>query len=83
MLLPDTSLQDAAEVCERLRQKIEKMDLSDIASDLRITISIGLTSNHKLDLSQLLLNADHALYQAKREGRNKLVLADLPQQSAC
>ena len=83
MLLPDTSLQDAAEVCERLRQKIEKMDLSDIASDLRITISIGLTSNHKLDLSQLLLNADHALYQAKREGRNKLILADLPQQSAC
>lgn len=75
ILLPDTSLEDATEVCERLRQKVEKHDLSDLAADLHITISIGLTTNHKLDLPQLLLRADQALYQAKRDGRNLLVIA--------
>jgi diguanylate cyclase (GGDEF)-like protein len=78
ILLPDTSLEDATEVCERLRHKVERLDLNDIAPDLHITISIGLTTNYKLDLSQLLLHADQALYQAKRDGRNLLVIAGQP-----
>lgn len=76
ILLPDTSLDDAAEVCERLRQKIEKLDLSELAADLKMTVSIGLTTNYKLALPQLLISADKALYQAKRQGRNRLVMAD-------
>jgi len=76
ILLPDTSLEDAAEVCERLRQKIEKLDLHALSAQLKLTISIGLTTNHKLALPQLLISADKALYQAKRLGRNRLVIAD-------
>jgi len=76
ILLPDTTLDDAAEVCERLRQKIEKLDLSELAADLKMTVSIGLTTNYKLALPQLLISADKALYQAKRQGRNRLVMAD-------
>ncbi|MDP4944590.1 MAG: diguanylate cyclase [Alishewanella sp.] len=76
VLLPDTSLQDASEVCERLRHKVEKLNFTDLAADLHITISIGLTTNNKLELPQLLVSADKALYNAKKLGRNRLALAD-------
>ena len=76
ILLPDTSLSDATEVCERLRQKLAQLDFSELSAGLTMTISIGLTTNDKLELPQMLLSADRALYQAKRAGRNRLIIAD-------
>ncbi|GHG62082.1 GGDEF domain-containing protein [Alishewanella longhuensis] len=76
ILLPDTSLAAAIEVCERLRQKLEQLDFSELSADLNMTVSIGLTTNDKLELPQMLLSADRALYQAKRTGRNRLIIAD-------
>lgn len=76
ILFPDTSLAAAAEVCERLREKLESFDFSELSTELNMTISIGLTSNAKLELPQMLLNADHALYRAKREGRNRVIISD-------
>lgn len=76
ILLPETTLSAAAEACERLRQKLAQLDFSELAPGLTMTVSIGLTTNDKLELPQMLLNADRALYQAKRTGRNRLVIAD-------
>lgn len=76
ILLPDTQLQDAIEVCERLRLELENANFGDISPALSMTVSIGLTTNKQLALSQLLVRADHALYQAKQRGRNCLVVAD-------
>ncbi|CAM5204653.1 GGDEF domain-containing protein [Alishewanella longhuensis] len=75
-MLPDTTLAAATEVCERLRQKLAQLDFSELSAGLTMTISIGLTTNDKLELPQMLLSADRALYQAKAAGRNRLVIAD-------
>lgn len=75
LLMPDTSLEAAKDVCERLWRQVEAENYSDIEPDLKMTISIGLTASNKLKLSQLLTEADHVLYQAKREGRNRIVVA--------
>jgi predicted signal transduction protein with EAL and GGDEF domain len=44
---------------------------------LSVSIGIAVTGLGGLDLSRLLSLADAALYQAKREGRDKVVLSEL------
>lgn len=72
------SLEWAREACERLRLAIEGHDWGQIAPGLQVTISIGLClASAQRDGAQLLEQADLALYQAKNEGRNRVVLAAL------
>ncbi|MEE2024301.1 diguanylate cyclase [Alkalimonas mucilaginosa] len=73
LLLPETGLPEALQLCERLRQQISQLDFSDIASELHITVSIGVTACHdSTEADRLLLQADTALYQAKAKGRNQV-----------
>jgi diguanylate cyclase (GGDEF)-like protein len=68
----------AREACERLRLAIEGHDWEPIAPGLKLTISIGLcVAGPRLDAAQLLEQADQALYRAKNEGRNRVVVAAL------
>ncbi|SNY57667.1 diguanylate cyclase (GGDEF) domain-containing protein [Arsukibacterium tuosuense] len=74
ILLPDTSLPLAQEVCDRLRQRVADTCFTDIVPDLTVTLSIGLaTLQVKDDGKQLLIDADRALYQAKNSGRNTVI----------
>lgn len=70
LLLPNTSVESAVEVCERIRQKIEKTKLKGIKE--KITASFGITgllpNDREIDI---LKRADDALYEAKRKGRNR------------
>ncbi|MGY4514809.1 tetratricopeptide repeat-containing diguanylate cyclase [Lysobacter sp. HA18] len=72
VLLPDTAIDAASQVAERLRANVEALDFRDAAPDLRVTISVGVTPLAPRDagLSDLLARADQALYQAKAAGRN-------------
>jgi diguanylate cyclase (GGDEF)-like protein len=73
LLLPQTSLQQGREVCERLRHAIANTDYQDIAAGLTVTASFGLTVNTGLaHYDKLISRADSLLYQAKAEGRNKV-----------
>ncbi|KKO46386.1 ABC transporter substrate-binding protein [Arsukibacterium ikkense] len=79
ILLPDTSLAKATEVCDRLRMQVADTSFTEVVPDLTITLSIGLAMlDSNDDGKQLLIDADRALYQAKRQGRNTVVSQDVP-----
>ncbi|ADL52498.1 diguanylate cyclase [Clostridium cellulovorans] len=74
VLLPNTSTNEALEIAERLRIKVEE---AKILGDRRdVTISLGISSYpiHGSDISKLVKRADQALYMAKETGRNKSFL---------
>lgn len=71
ILLPNSSLEESLLVAERLRQDIEDTQFDSID---KCTVSIGIASLDKRydDAYKWLDSADKALYQAKKEGRNKV-----------
>ncbi|MDF0730244.1 diguanylate cyclase [Pseudomonas entomophila] len=76
VMLPDTTPAQAEEILERLRQAVE--DYRDPAlAQLRLSLSIGLApfGPHLANAEAWLHEADMALYQAKSEGRNRIVWA--------
>ncbi len=72
VLLPNTELNVASGLAERLRKTIEDSLFVHDGFKIQITISIGVATVDSKDMdSQLLLkNADQALYRAKENGRN-------------
>ena len=74
VILPETDIEKATLLAERLRWAIEKSEVmtSDVA--IRVTASFGIAaSDEKIaTLDALLAYADAALYQAKKAGRNRI-----------
>ncbi|MDP1564553.1 MAG: diguanylate cyclase [Pirellulaceae bacterium] len=78
ILLPNTHLENAHAIAERLRIEIERMPISFRNNSFQITSSFGVADlRASIPLSVIEL-ADQALYQAKKRGRNQVVahLAD-------
>jgi diguanylate cyclase (GGDEF)-like protein len=76
--LPNTTLQDAYLIAERIRVQVPLIDLSRWLDARRITVSIGVTTSTSEDtVSTVLRRADAALYAAKHAGRD-CVRTDLP-----
>ncbi len=76
LVLPGLSLDAAAEVCERLRERVANYPWQAICgAAIPVTISIGLAAAAPYQLEALLQRADEALYRAKNSGRNRLVCA--------
>ncbi|SJZ33839.1 PAS domain S-box-containing protein/diguanylate cyclase (GGDEF) domain-containing protein [Trichlorobacter thiogenes] len=72
-ILPETSHEQAVVLAERCREQIATKPLACEDHQARITISIGVTGQHRDDtLDSIKKRADDALYQAKREGRNRV-----------
>ena len=77
LLLPRTTAAQALEITERIRQGISQLAIPrDGSAAIRVTISIGVAvpSQARRTLDDLLAAADHALYQAKRSGRDRVVM---------
>jgi len=77
LLLPRTTAAQALEITERIRQGISQLAIPrDGGAAIRITISVGVAvpSQARRTLDDLLAAADHALYQAKRSGRDRVVM---------
>jgi diguanylate cyclase (GGDEF)-like protein len=79
LLLPETPLKGAIPYAERLRKRIENMELSDPNISLEITLSGGIAAyphHNAQSVDELLQKADLALYRAKEKGRNRIEVAD-------
>jgi diguanylate cyclase (GGDEF)-like protein len=86
ILLPETGLEGATEVAEKIRRVVEATIVKNEGKTIHLTASVGLASHdpaRSADWMQLLDEADKALYQAKAKGRNRVVLWDKEAQQGC
>jgi diguanylate cyclase (GGDEF)-like protein len=74
VLLPGAELDIARQVAERLRRGVEQAAMEPVGY---ITISLGVARwpEHGNDIEQAFKMADGMLYEAKRSGRNRVVVA--------
>ena len=73
-ILPETDLDEALIVAERIRVGVESSSLQATPEPRRITVSVGVALMHAglADTEDLLHRADSAMYRAKAEGRNRV-----------
>lgn len=72
--LPDTDQAGALKVAEKIREVIAQTDIATSKGALRCTVSAGLSVYHHYSdrgIDALLSEADQALYESKRAGRNR------------
>ena len=76
ILLPETDLEQAYQMAERMRKDCAETPLDLKLASVNLTISFGVANlgGEKLLLDELLLRADKALYEAKDAGRNQVAV---------
>jgi diguanylate cyclase (GGDEF)-like protein len=84
-LLPSTDIEGALIMAERFRQKVANQRVCVDGTDIRYTVSIGISSMDKsvTGFDDLLQRADKALYDAKHAGRNRVAVAGNPAFPLC
>ena len=82
-ILPETPIEQAVVLAERCREQIAANQLTCTDHQTRVTISIGVTGLHRDDsLDSVIKRADDALYQAKRDGRNRICSYPAPSETS-
>jgi diguanylate cyclase (GGDEF)-like protein len=80
IILPQTGLEDAYSIAERIRTRVEKKKFtSDRRKRVPVTLSLGVAAHSAWmkEPADLIARADRALYDAKGGGRNRTVRAEL------
>ncbi|HAB7821650.1 TPA_asm: diguanylate cyclase [Listeria monocytogenes] len=75
IILPNINVSETEHLAEKIRRKVEKIDVPIVASGSVITISAGIANydgRNYPSANELLNAADQALYNAKRNGRNQV-----------
>ena len=78
VLLPETKLEYAVEIAERLRERVSKADpgIIDGKQLPKVTISLGVTEYKPgYSLDTMIASADVAMYHAKQNGKNRVQVA--------
>ncbi len=77
LLMPETPLKESGIVAERIRKSVEEIRLTtEDGKEVQFSVSLGLTeaSLDSVTVKQAINQADEALYQAKEQGRNRVVI---------
>ncbi len=74
LILAGSSAENARKIAEKLRVMIEKTRFFYRNEEIPVTISLGVTEVHHADRDSetLFLRVDEAMYQAKKQGRNRV-----------
>jgi diguanylate cyclase (GGDEF)-like protein len=77
VILPHTDLEGAHAIAERIRTSVEALRIPrmDQQGTLKITASLGVAASNRGEKDALIAEADAALYDAKRQGKNRTVSA--------
>jgi two-component system, cell cycle response regulator len=77
LILPHTDLEGAHAIAERIRTAVDglRVGRTDGQGVLRITASLGVAASTEGDIDALIADADGALYEAKRGGKNQTISA--------
>jgi diguanylate cyclase (GGDEF)-like protein len=77
VILPHTDLEGAYAIAERIRTSVESLRIPrmDGQGMLNITASLGVAASNEGDKDGLIAQADAALYEAKRRGKNRTITA--------
>jgi two-component system cell cycle response regulator len=76
VIMPNTRIADALKFCERLRKKIQDTPVRFDSQKIRFTVSIGLaqfSAQSDESAADLIRRVDDGLYDAKKQGRNRIV----------
>ena len=76
IVMPETSFRSAYDRAEDFRQGVQSLQLADIGMSGNLTVSIGIATypDHGATKEDLLRAADQAMYLAKAQGRNRVVV---------
>lgn len=77
VIMPQTGIEGAQIQAERVRKEIELTRFEGVPESHRVTVSVGVAefdAKEMLDSEALIRVADGALYRAKREGKNRVVI---------
>ena len=82
-LLPETTLEGAQGVAEKLREALRRpYDIQKTTATLGASVGIAVFPQHGTDSEDLQRAADGALYHSKREGKNRITVARTPRESS-
>lgn len=74
VIFSNTSMEEGEQICERIREAIEKTEFRYKNQSIYLTISLGMSKHHGEAVNDFIDNSDRALFQAKESGRNRLVV---------
>lgn len=76
MILPDTKINDAFDIAERLRKNFSPQSHQNLGlAPLSLSFGLAAFPEHANSAKDLIQAADQALYQAKKQGRNQSIIA--------
>jgi diguanylate cyclase (GGDEF)-like protein len=74
ILLPNTGIELVMQICERIRQNTEALEIKVATNTVKLTASFGICQiDSNLPIESNIQLADQSLYQAKSNGRNRVV----------